>query len=95
MRRDAAPSRGKARSKKTLEVDTDSPLWQALRQWRLETAKQEEVPPYVIFHDATLAAIVEAQPASLDELATISGVGEHKLARYGEAVIQALQSADG
>jgi len=91
MRRDAVPSAGKARSKKTVEIDTESPLWQALRQWRLETARSEEVPPYVIFHDATLAAIVESRPRTLDELATISGVGEHKLARYGEAVIRALE----
>jgi ATP-dependent DNA helicase RecQ len=94
MRRDAVPSSRKTRAKKVVEVDTESPLWQALRQWRLETARSEEVPPYVIFHDATLAAIVEARPRSLEELATISGVGEHKLARYGEAVIQALEGAE-
>jgi len=93
MRRDAVPSSRKARAKKSVDIDTESPLWQALRQWRLETARSEGVPPYVIFHDATLAAIVESRPRSLDELATISGVGEHKLARYGEAVIQALESA--
>ncbi|NEZ04438.1 DNA helicase RecQ [Wenzhouxiangella sp. XN201] len=94
MRRDAVPSSRKSRSKKAVDIDTESPLWQALRQWRLETARSEEVPPYVIFHDATLAAIVEARPQTLDELADISGVGEHKLARYGEAVIRTLDGAD-
>ncbi|MEE4302925.1 MAG: DNA helicase RecQ [Wenzhouxiangella sp.] len=94
MRRDAVPSSRKSGTKKTVEIDTESPLWQALRQWRLETARNEEVPPYVIFHDATLAAIVESRPQSLDELASISGVGEHKLARYGEAVIEALDNAE-
>ncbi|RFF30171.1 DNA helicase RecQ [Wenzhouxiangella sediminis] len=94
MRRDAVPSSRKSSTKKTVDIDTESPLWQALRQWRLETARSEEVPPYVIFHDATLAAIVESRPQSLDELATVSGVGEHKLARYGKAVIEALDSAE-
>jgi ATP-dependent DNA helicase RecQ len=94
MRRDAVPSSRKSRAKKTVEIDTESPLWQALRQWRLETARSEEVPPYVIFHDATLAAIVETRPRTLDELASISGVGEHKLARYGEAVIHALSEVE-
>ncbi|RFF27059.1 MULTISPECIES: DNA helicase RecQ [unclassified Wenzhouxiangella] len=94
MRRDAVPARrGKSR-KTSVEIDTESPQWQALRQWRLETARSEEVPPYVIFHDATLAAIVEARPRTLEELAGISGVGEHKLARYGEAVIQMLSALE-
>jgi len=94
MRRDAVPSGRKTRAKKAVGIDTESPLWQALRKWRLETARSEEVPPYVIFHDATLAAIVESRPRTLDELATISGVGEHKLSRYGEAVIRAIESVE-
>ncbi|HSH27962.1 MAG TPA: DNA helicase RecQ [Wenzhouxiangella sp.] len=95
MRRDAVPSSRKSQSKKpAVEIDTESPLWQALRRWRLATARSEEVPPYVIFHDATLAAIVESRPKTLEELAAISGVGEHKLARYGEAVIETLADAD-
>src|SRR5699024_491799 len=94
MRRDAVPSSRKSRARKpAVEIDTESPLWQALRRWRLETARSEEVPPYVIFHDATLAAIVESRPQTRDELAAISGVGEHKLASYGEAVIQTLAGA--
>ncbi|NBB91815.1 MAG: DNA helicase RecQ [Gammaproteobacteria bacterium] len=93
MRRDAVPSSRRSGSRKSVEIDTDSPLWQALRQWRLETARSEDVPPYVIFHDATLAAIVDTKPLTLDELATISGVGEHKLSRYGEAVLAALDAA--
>ncbi|WP_376694182.1 DNA helicase RecQ [Wenzhouxiangella sp. EGI_FJ10409] len=94
MRRDAVPTKRRSARKASIDVDTESPQWQALRQWRLETARSEEVPPYVIFHDATLAAIVEARPGTLDELATISGVGEHKLARYGEAVIRALAATE-
>jgi ATP-dependent DNA helicase RecQ len=94
MRRDAVPGRRRSAGKTSIDIDTDSPQWQALRQWRLETARSEEVPPYVIFHDATLAAIIEAAPRSIDELATVSGVGEHKLARYGEAVIETLSALE-
>ncbi|MEE4330471.1 MAG: DNA helicase RecQ [Wenzhouxiangella sp.] len=84
--------RSASRSRPGAEVPSDSPLWQALREWRTATAGEQGVPPYVIFHDATLAAIVEARPASLDELAGISGVGQHKLERYGEPVLNVLAS---
>ncbi|MFJ5954922.1 ATP-dependent DNA helicase UvrD2 [Paenarthrobacter sp. NPDC092416] len=62
----------------------------ALRQWRLDEAKTAEVPAYVVFTDATLTAIAEARPASLDELAALAGVGPSKLERYGEAVLAVL-----
>ncbi|MDT8438886.1 MAG: DNA helicase RecQ [Wenzhouxiangellaceae bacterium] len=80
-------TRGKAR---TANIETESPEWEALRRWRLDTAHTQGVPPYVIFHDATLAAILEARPTTLAELAEISGVGRHKLERYGEAVLEVL-----
>ncbi len=62
-------------------------LWQALRGWRLAEARQQELPPYVIFHDATLIEIARRRPASPAALAQIPGVGRNKLERYGEAVI--------
>ena len=86
------PKRSGTRSPSAVEVPSDSPAWQALREWRTATAGEEGVPPYVIFHDATLAAIVEAHPGSLEELAGISGVGQHKLERYGEPVLNVLAS---
>ncbi len=61
-----------------------TPDAQRLREWRLERAKADEVPPYVVFHDAVLHAIAAARPGSLGELAQISGVGPAKLERYGE-----------
>jgi DNA helicase-2/ATP-dependent DNA helicase PcrA len=60
---------------------------QRLREWRLERAKADDVPPYVVFHDSVLHAIAAARPASLGELAQISGVGPAKLERYGEEVL--------
>jgi ATP-dependent DNA helicase RecQ len=67
-----------------------APVFERLRTWRGATAKEQGVPAYVIFHDATLREIASRRPASLAELGTVSGVGETKLARYGEQVLQAL-----
>jgi ATP-dependent DNA helicase RecQ len=62
-------------------------LWEALRAWRLEEARRQELPPYVIFHDSTLTEVARRRPASLTALAEIPGVGRSKLERYGGAVI--------
>ena len=62
----------------------------ALREWRAITAREQNVPAYVIFHDSTLRAIAEAAPEDLDELARIPGIGSGKLDRYGEAVLERL-----
>jgi ATP-dependent DNA helicase RecQ len=67
-----------------------APLFERLRTWRGATAKEQGVPAYVIFHDATLREIASRRPASLAELGAVSGVGETKLARYGEQVLSAL-----
>lgn len=64
--------------------------FEALRQWRKEEALSNEVPAYVVFTDATLTAIAEARPASLEELAKLAGVGPSKLEKYGEAVLAVL-----
>jgi ATP-dependent DNA helicase RecQ len=62
-------------------------LWEALRAWRLEVARRQDVPPYVIFHDSTLLDIARRRPASLDALADIPGVGRSKLDRYGHSLL--------
>ncbi len=67
-----------------------TPDAQRLRDWRLERARADNVPPYVVFHDSVLQAIAAARPASLGELAQISGVGPAKLERYGEEVLVQL-----
>ena len=63
-----------------------------LRAWRRDRAKADNVPPYVVFHDAVLQAIAAARPASLGELAQISGVGPAKLERYGSDVLALIES---
>ena len=67
----------------------------ALRACRMTLAKAQGVPPYVIFHDATLLAIADAVPRTLDELARIPGVGAAKLERYGRIVLAAVSDAEG
>lgn len=89
-----APARAAKRSASTLELtDAQQGVFQQLRTWRAATAKEQSVPAYVVFNDKTLAAIAERRPASLVELSTISGVGESKLERYGEAVLEVLAEA--
>jgi ATP-dependent DNA helicase RecQ len=63
-----------------------------LRAWRAAAAKEQGVPAYVIFHDATLRQIAAQSPSTLGELATVSGVGETKLARYGQQILDLLAS---
>ncbi|MEN5178261.1 RecQ family ATP-dependent DNA helicase [Comamonas testosteroni] len=63
-----------------------------LKAWRTEIAKEHNVPAYVVFADATLAAIAQRNPQSLDELQGISGIGVKKLEAYGEAVLKVVRS---
>ncbi|MFN2628075.1 MAG: ATP-dependent helicase [Gaiellaceae bacterium] len=69
------------------------PAFGLLRDWRLERAKADEVPAYVVFHNSTLAEIAERQPRTLTELARVPGVGPAKLERYGQDVLAALAAA--
>jgi len=68
------------------------PLLDALRAWRAATAREHNVPAYVVFHDSTLEAIAAALPKSLDDLRTISGIGAKKLERYGEEILNLTQN---
>ncbi|MFJ4921605.1 DNA helicase RecQ [Streptomyces sp. NPDC088725] len=69
------------------------PVFETLRAWRAATAKEQGVPAYVIFHDATLREIATLSPSSLTELGTVTGVGENKLAKYGEQILETLGAA--
>ncbi len=97
LRRDAEPAKRKAqraertaKSREPFAGANDDPLWLALKAKRLELAREQGVPPYVIFHDSTLQEILNQRPANLTELANISGVGQAKLTRYGEAFLQVV-----
>jgi ATP-dependent DNA helicase RecQ len=103
MRRDPAstarsarkPARsGGSRPEAAPLSDVDQPVFERLRAWRAAAAKEQGVPAYVVFHDATLRAVVAERPADLDALSGISGVGQAKLERYGEGILAALHASD-
>jgi ATP-dependent DNA helicase RecQ len=82
-----------SRASNTLQIgDDERPLWDALRAVRARLAKEQTVPAYVIFHDATLLDMLREHPMSLRELAQVSGVGTSKLEKYGEAFLAVLTS---
>ena len=65
-------------------------MFERLRAWRAGVAKDQGMPAYVIFHDATLRQIATESPSSLAALGTVSGVGAAKLERYGQQILDAL-----
>ncbi|NLU77595.1 DNA helicase RecQ [Micromonospora sp. HNM0581] len=98
LRREAARPAKVAKPRGAATVVAELPAeaagtFERLRAWRAATAKEQGVPAYVIFHDATLRQIAADAPSSLAELSRISGVGENKLARYGDQLLGVL--ADG
>ncbi|GAB2919531.1 DNA helicase RecQ [Nonomuraea fastidiosa] len=98
LRRDVLrPARAKTSSpaakaaKAAAELPAEAaPIFERLRAWRAAVAKEQGVPAYVIFHDVTLREIATARPATLQELSRVNGVGENKLAKYGEQVLELL-----
>jgi ATP-dependent DNA helicase RecQ len=68
-----------------------APVFEQLRAWRAATAKDQGVPAYVVFHDATLRQIATESPSTLAELSTVNGVGENKLAKYGQQLLDTLK----
>jgi ATP-dependent DNA helicase RecQ len=70
-------------------------LFQALRDHRLRLAKEQGVPPYVIFHDSTLVSMVQVRPHTLEQMAAVSGVGQAKLDRYGQEFLDVINQHDG
>ncbi len=71
----------------------EAPLWDALRATRARLAREQNVPAYVIFHDATLLDMLRARPRKVDELGAIGGVGAAKLERYGVAFLDTIRAA--
>jgi ATP-dependent DNA helicase RecQ len=97
LRRDPEPEKRmskaerSARAKEAFAGANDDPLWQALKAKRLELAREQGVPPYVIFHDSTLLEIHNRKPQTLDEMGQISGIGQAKLQKYGDAFLQVIE----
>jgi ATP-dependent DNA helicase RecQ len=101
MLRKEAPRAPRRREREPRERDliattlppADQPLFEALRNLRTRLAREQNVPPYVIFHDSTLRGIAMLKPSSDDELARVGGVGAAKLERYGEQVLEVVRAA--
>ncbi|MFM9369258.1 DNA helicase RecQ [Streptomyces sp. Da 82-17] len=92
----AGGAKGERKSKPQVDLPEEAlPVFEALRAWRAEQAREQGVPAYVIFHDATLREIALARPASVTELGGIGGVGEKKLATWGEGVLGVLEGFAG
>ncbi|HET8765083.1 MAG TPA: RecQ family ATP-dependent DNA helicase, partial [Rhodanobacter sp.] len=102
LREDAKPVRATRRRREgggstgaNLGIEArEQPLWDALRKLRTELARAQGVPPYVVFHDATLLAMLRARPTDADELAEVSGVGAAKLERYGRDFLAVINAGD-
>ncbi len=80
----------KEKKQKSSVRPQDEPLWEALRALRLELAEESGVPPFVIFHDSSLQEMVKKRPQTSDDMRRISGVGEQKLARYGQKYLNEI-----
>jgi DNA helicase-2/ATP-dependent DNA helicase PcrA len=74
-------------------VERKSALYDELKAWRLKRCRDDGVPAYVIFHDATLEEIAQREPVSTDQLAEIGGVGPAKLERYGSEIVEIIQGS--
>jgi ATP-dependent DNA helicase RecQ len=103
LRRELAPRRGKAArggagaakpSPAAAELSgADQEVFEALRALRAEMAREQNLPAYVIFHDATLREMASERPRTLGEMGRINGVGASKLERYGERMLRVVAAA--
>jgi len=94
LRRDVQPDQRKriGRSGKSAPSGVqDNSLWAALKAKRMELARAQGVPPYVIFHDSTLVEMMSVHPLNLDQMARVSGIGQAKLARYGDEFLKVFE----
>jgi len=94
LREDAdKPKARSVRTRATVKVE-DEPLMEALRDERREIAEEHGVPPYVVFHDAALLDMIRLRPSVLQEMLEVSGVGQSKLEKYGQAFLDVLNRFD-
>jgi ATP-dependent DNA helicase RecQ len=94
LRQDPGPEKKAGSRRRDGVPEEQRGLWDLLRGKRRELAESQGVPPYVIFHDATLMQMMARRPASLEAMADLDGVGEKKLARYGQDFLDVLDAFD-
>jgi ATP-dependent DNA helicase RecQ len=99
LSRQRKPQKGSAAPRARVEVESwvgvDRAAFERLRAMRLDLARSRGVPPYVIFHDATLRELARVRPRSIHELANVYGMGARKIESFGEAVLQTLAGSVG
>ncbi len=95
LRREVKQTAAKKQTKTPLPDDLDVGLWEALRDCRRKLAEEQGVPPYVIFHDSTLQEMCALQPTSLAQFGELSGVGQRKLDKYGDAFLAVIAEQKG
>lgn len=99
LRKDIKPEKSRLRKKgagkSVSRVGSNSELWEALRAKRREIADAQDVPPYIIFNDATLTAMLETKPTNRQQMALISGVGEQKLKLYADQFLAVISDYIG
>jgi ATP-dependent DNA helicase RecQ len=104
LRKDPVPVKGKAKltiEKGRIVINKEkesilpeiyqNKLWEELRLLRMEIARSQSIPPYVIFHDKTLKELVDVLPDSLEEMRTVSGIGQRKIEMYGEQFLKIIR----
>ena len=95
LRQDTRESRTPRRVKPTLDIaDADLEIWERLRACRKRLADEQNVPPYVIFHDRTLRELLAVRPTTLDDMLEVTGIGQAKLERYGKTFLDELSTPD-
>ena len=84
------PSRKRERRERTIVSSGDEALWELLRACRNRLAKEQDIPPYAVFHDSTLLEMLEIRPSNLAAMRNINGIGDVKLERYGEQFLKII-----
>ena len=90
LRRETTAKPARQQTKTVLPTDIDIKLWEALRECRRELAEEQGVPPYVIFHDRSLKEMCSVLPRNPAQFGQVTGVGERKLNKYGQAFLQVI-----
>ena len=94
LRKESKRAKTSRKGRKSYNTDnvSNNELWEALRECRKKLAEENDVPPFVIFHDATLAEMMERQPQNREQFLRINGVGESKLEKYADAFLEIISN---
>ena len=85
------PTQPRSETRKSKPSSVSDPLFEPLRSLRRRLAEEEGKPSFLIFSDATLHDMIRVRPKTLEQMLTVSGIGQHKLAQYGQFFLEVLQ----